>query len=152
MPNLTLRKTGSVFEHSQLIDMPDTTAVNGDHDARYAPAVIEADCTATEQVGDPVYISGTDAVRQADASSITTGKVVGIISEKMTATTCRVQVTGSVTLSGLTAGSAYFLSETTGQITTTIPTASGSVVAYIGQALSSTNLLLNINPSPMIRN
>jgi len=98
-------------------------------------------CTATESIGDAVYISGADNVRQADASSTSTMPAIGIIVAKPSSTQCLVRTKGIVKgLSGLTAGSRYFISTAAGGITATAPTGSGEVVQYIGVAKSTTEL------------
>jgi len=112
---------------------------------------INADCTAAESVGDAVYVESASELRSADASDISTADVVGFIISKPTSTTCTVRVAGIVTLSGLTAGASYFLSETVGNITTAPPTVSGSVVNRVGVALDSTQLILQLGGNLTIR-
>jgi len=110
-------------------------------------------CTATEVAGNAVYLSAADTVAQADATDTTKMPAIGIIVSKPDATSCWVCHHGVVTgLSGLTAGSRYYVSETAGAITTTPPTAGGSVVQIIGVAKSTTELIVmpcldySINP------
>jgi len=68
----------------------------------------EYTCTATEGVGDAVFLSTADTVLQSDASDTTRMPVIGIIVEKPTTTSCWVIHAGIVTgLSGLTVGSRY---------------------------------------------
>lgn len=52
---------------------------------------------------------------------------------------------GIYTTTGLTAGSLYWLSETEGQWTSIKPTSSGTIVKFIGQAISTTKLLIYNN-------
>ena len=50
---------------------------------------------------------------------------------------------GEITLSGLTQGSTYYLSETPGEITTTPPSDPGTIVRIVGVAASTTVLKFN---------
>lgn len=100
-------------------------------------------CTATEAVGNAIYVSAVDTVAQADATNEIKMPAIGIVVNKPSSITCYVVTHGLVSgLSGLTAGSRYFVSETAGAITTTAPTTSGSVVQEIGVALSTTELIV----------
>lgn len=103
-------------------------------------------CDASVAVGNVVRMNGTTIIN-ALADSFVNSKAIGICVSKSDATTCNVQVTGftdSIFL-GLTTNSIYFLSDTTpGAITTTVPTASGSVVQQIGKPRSTTSLVINI--------
>jgi hypothetical protein len=93
-------------------------------------------CTASESVGDLVYVSGANAVAQADASSLSTSEVVGFVLLKSSATACQVTVQpGPVTgASGLTAGDPVYLSETPGAVTAVAP----ANVVQVGIATSAT--------------
>lgn len=88
--------------------------------------------------GDPVYVSANvflkadNAVNAKVVGVITTGAAIGF---SATATT-----SGPVTLSGLTPNSIYFLGN---QAVTSVVPISGYVVR-LGQAISSTVLLINI--------
>ena len=79
-----------------------------------APQSVLADCTATESVGDPVYISAPKAggrwqVRQADPADDAKMPAIGFVSSKPSATTCYVQVAGDLDgFAGLTAGQPVF--------------------------------------------
>lgn len=101
--------------------------------------------------GDLVYFNGTGQVLKADATSITKaarGYVISAVSNGASAT---VFFDDSNTgLSGLTAGSTYYLSATPGAATTTAPTTSGQIVQEVGFATSATNLRVNIQ-EPIIR-
>ena len=105
--------------------------------------IIAAGCTATEQVGDAVYVLSAGQVRQADAGSSTTSRVVGFIAVKPSATTCQVVTNGQFDgLGSLTSGATYFLSTTPGAITTTPPTGESEVIVQVGEALDATTLLV----------
>lgn len=51
-------------------------------------------------------------------------------------------IQGIYTTTGLSAGTLYWLSETEGQWTSTKPTTVGTIVKFVGQAISTTQLLL----------
>lgn len=128
----------------------------GKLDTTFMPVGIGADsvtATAGEALsaGDMVYFNGTGQVLKADATSITKaarGYVISAVSNGASAT---VYFDDSNTgLSGLTAGSTYYLSATPGASTTTAPTTSGHIVQEVGFATSATNLRVNIQ-EPIIR-
>lgn len=98
-------------------------------------------CTATEQVGDLVYVSGVDTVAQADASAASTSEVVGYIVSKPSATSCIVSAEpGPVTgATGLTAGDPVYLSETAGDVTAVAP----AIAVRVGTALSTTTWIFS---------
>lgn len=96
-------------------------------------------CASDLAVGDWVYVSTGDTVAKADADDTSKLPVIGVIVSKPTTTTCVVQMTGQVTLSGLTAGAIYYLSATAGAITATAPT---NNAIPIGVAKSTTVLVL----------
>lgn len=95
-------------------------------------------CTATEQVGDLVYISAANTVAQADASAIGTARVIGHITEKPTATSCRVSVApGPISATGLTVGGPVYLSDTAGAVSAT----EGTVIVEVGIADTTTSFV-----------
>lgn len=92
---------------------------------------------------DAVYIDSADTVLKADATSTSTAKVIGFAPLAISATNNgSVQEDGVLAgvLSSATAGDVYFLSETAGQISTSRPTASGSMVVKVGYAKNATDL------------
>jgi len=90
-------------------------------------------------VGDPVYVSVNKFYK---ADSTTNPTVVGIISVAALATfIATATIAGKITLSGLTAGSPYFLASPS-SISTTAP--SSGYIIRLGRAVSTTVLLLNI--------
>ena len=109
-------------------------------------------CSATEDVGDAVYIfSGMD-VRQANNSDISTAKVIGFIVNKPTSTTCNVRVAGVIdAFVGMTVGSQYFLDGVDGEIIENAPTTPGSVLVRLGQAIDTDVFLIEINNNYIIR-
>jgi hypothetical protein len=113
------------------------------------PTGIGADTTviaASEALsaGDYVNIwddAGTPKVRKADASTVkpADGFVKDACSSGANATVYHEGANGQHT--GLTGGARYFLSSTTpGGVTTTPPSASGSIVQFIGKATSATSI------------
>jgi hypothetical protein len=103
-------------------------------------------CDAGVAVNDWVYVDGAGAAQKARADAAGTGGAIGIVTAKPTGTTATVQFAGEVTLSGLTAGSAYFLSPTTaGAMTATAPSTVGQFVQRLGRAKSATVLLIQVD-------
>ena len=108
-------------------------------------------CTLTEAVGDVVYYSNSNTVAQADASNLSTSKVIGFIESKQSDTLCTVRIGGFITSSGLTVGSRYFLSTTPGQMSVTPPTNSGNVVVKVGTAKSTDSFHVEVASDLVIR-
>lgn len=109
-------------------------------------------CDSTVAVGNVVRMNGSTVVN-ALADNFTNSKVIGICVSKSAATICNVQVTGFTAdiFAGLTTNDLQFLSDVSpGQLTTTPPTASGSVVQLVGKPKSATSLIINITTG-MIR-
>lgn len=110
-------------------------------------------------IGAPVYISANDTVDLAKADASGTTKAIGLVNQAsisssstgsiktsgvLTATTTQWDAVAGTT-GGLVAGTTYYLSaETAGLITATAPTTVGQYVVVIGEAISSTELKLNI--------
>lgn len=86
--------------------------------------------------------AGTVKARKADSS--TEGKEADgyVLAAVTTGNNALVYHEGSNTqLSGLTPGARYYTATTPGGVTTTPPTATGSVVQYVGRAISATVLV-----------
>jgi len=101
---------------------------------------------------DVVYISGADTVNKADASSLSTAKLVGIaIADASESSNVMIQEDGVIAgiLSNATAGTPYFLSTTAGLISTSRPFGPGEIVYKIGYAKNATDL--HIQPEFMGR-
>lgn len=98
-------------------------------------------CASGVVPGDAVYISAVNTVALADATDETTAPAIGIVQSKPTATSCIVVRVGECTaLSGLTAGTIYYLAKgTPGGISATPPVAP-AVTQKIGEAKNSTTL------------
>lgn len=112
-----------------------------------------------------VYISAAGSVDLAQADSVATANVFGLVADASVLTTDPglVQYGGILTATtgqwdtvtgdsgGLTAGSNYYLDETTpGSLTTTKPSAVGEVVEPIGLAVSTTQMKLTIGPAILL--
>jgi hypothetical protein len=96
-------------------------------------------------VGEALYLNGaTYAKAKADAAS--TSEVVGVVSAVVDASTFRLTTYGTISgLSGLVAGSNYFLSSSVaGQLTLTEPTVIGQVSVPVLVATSATAGIINI--------
>lgn len=108
-------------------------------------------------IGQAVYVSAANTVEAALADNVTTSGVVGLVADASIAdgangyiltdgilvSTDWTAVVGATTL---TAGSVYFLSDTTaGELTTTVPTAPGSFVTRVGTAINTTTLEVTIS-------
>lgn len=96
-----------------------------------AASVVTLDIAQTAHglaVGDLVRLSGVNYVK-AQADSIVNAEVVGIVSAVAGANDFTIQVAGQVTgLTGLTAGTVFFLSEATpGLLTATEPSTAGEI-------------------------
>ena len=111
--------------------------------------------TSTIQAGQPVYISGTDTVMLAQANALNSSKVFGLAREDIAAgATGMIQVDGILELpdwtnitgsAALTAGADYFLDpDNAGKLTVTPPTTSGNYLVFIGRAISTTAIEIEI--------
>lgn len=92
-------------------------------------------------VGQILIYNGTAYVL-AKADTADDAEVIGIVATVIDANNFILQIAGEVTgLSGLTAGTTYFLSDATaGLLTATVPTANGSISKPLGIAVSTTAL------------
>ena len=95
--------------------------------------------------------SGTIKARKADASQGFTKFADGYVKANVaSAANAPVYFDGTNTLTGLTVGSKYYLSATAGTVTTTIPTTTGHIYQYLGKAISTTELSVEIQ-EPILR-
>lgn len=111
-----------------------------------------ASCTASETVGDFVFVSGglvagLPAVRTVDPLVVAKMPTFGVIVNKTTATICTIQTSGVAAsiASGLAPGAVHWLG-LDGRAATTGPTAGAGSFAYkqrIGIAVSPTDVLLS---------
>lgn len=114
-------------------------------------------------IGTPVYLQAAGTVKKAKADAAGTTQVLGLVYDAsvagssagsvvlqgmLTATTAQWDAVAG-TIGGLTAGTVYYLSkDTAGELTATAPSASGQFVCRVGQAVSTTEML--VNPTPYI--
>jgi len=103
----------------------------------------DANCTASDNAGDLIYITGPDIggkpqVARADATANSKMPVVGMIVSKSSATECVIRSLGETSLlSGLTPGKYYFVTAT-GGVALTPPAGPGTRYAQtVGVALST---------------
>ena len=99
---------------------------------------------AAFNVGDWVYVNSSGNVRWADSSTGITNPAIGIV-YKVWDNYLIVLSSGSIKISGwgLTPDVKYYLGAT-GAMTSTAPSAGGSIVQFLGRAVSSTQFLINI--------
>lgn len=101
-------------------------------------------CTATEAVGDMVYVLSSGQVRRAQANAAATAKVAGVITSKPTSTTCVVVSDGPAAKSGLTAGSEHFLSASVAGGVSDAEPATGNWRVSVGRASTTAQLIVEI--------
>jgi len=116
-------------------------------------------------IGAPVYLFSGGTVKKAKADAAGTANVLGLVatvsiaaagsgqvwtSGKVTATTGQWDaVTGGS--GGLVAGTTYYLDPATaGRLTSTAPTTAGQLVVSVGTAMSTTELLLRVEPAILL--
>jgi len=99
-------------------------------------------------LGQAVYISSADSVDLANNSADATDDPMGLVYEASIASAASGDiVTNGLAIgviSGATAGDKYYLQSTDGVIGTTVPTASGQNVVFMGIAKNATDLQLRI--------
>ena len=122
-------------------------------------SAVDATIVAGEAIaaGDAVYVStgagGTTAGRvyRTDSDAVATSVAAMLIGMAPNAISSgssgQVRLAGVVTLSGLSAGQPYYLAATTGAITTTAP----SNARFIGQAVTSTQFLIDPAPTTIVK-
>ena len=101
-------------------------------------------CDPTVYVKAAVKMIGGTAFN-ALADSLANSNVIGVVESKPSSTLCNIRVLGVSPgiFSGLDETKEYFLSDTVdGEITTTVPTASGHIILRVGQPFSGTKLLV----------
>jgi hypothetical protein len=101
--------------------------------------------SGSHAIGDIVYLSAADTVKKAQANASGTTAACAVATQAVSAAASGAYQTDGVLagLSGLTAGATYYLSAgTAGAMTTTAPSAAGQFVLVIGQAKSTTELII----------
>jgi len=101
-------------------------------------------CSTDVNVLDAVYLFNTDTVAQAEANSLDTVPVIGLVISKPTPTSAVVQYSGEIaTFSGLIVDRSYYLSDTLpGGIVENAPVNTGSIVQYLGFAKDSNTFVI----------
>lgn len=110
-------------------------------------------CEASVYVGAAVIMQNSGTAKNAIADSLANSNIIGIVESKPTTTTCNIRVLGvsEPIYSSLDVTKEYYLSDSVaGEITTAIPTASGSVMIKVGQPFSATEFLM-IKGQPVVR-
>ena len=108
--------------------------------------LLNVPCNSSVYVGAAVRMTSGGTAVNAQADSIANSNVIGVVEAKPSTNTCNIRVMGvsDAVFSGLDVTKEYYLSDAVaGQISTTIPTASGSVVLRVGQPFSATEFLMN---------
>lgn len=92
-------------------------------------------------VGQPVYVDASGVYQLADASADATADVEGIVSVATVGGTFTLTLPGGYItgMSGLTAGTVYYLSETAGALTATAPVTVGAINKPVLKADSTTS-------------
>lgn len=117
-------------------------------------------------IGAPVYSDAAGGFKKAQANAAATSKVVGLVAQSPSIAngvagavnldgiqTCTTVQWDAVTggSGGLTFNTYYYLDPATaGKLTTTAPTSVGQLVVQIGQALSTTDMKINIQQSILL--
>jgi hypothetical protein len=100
--------------------------------------------------GDVLYLRNSDGLvgRAIASGTLDEAYVVGFAdTTKLAGETVRVLVTGVEAMSGLDAGDHYFLSAGgAGAITTTPPSATGQYVVRVGEAVSGSEIAIQLEP------
>ena len=124
----------------------------------FAPLQVGFNATAFQDVtdGDALYMRTSDGqVGKASAAdgTIENATVVGFANATVSANnTVKVIVTGLKTLSSLNAGDLFFLSDSTaGGITITPPSGAGKAVTRVGEASTTTDFAIQIEPPILLR-
>jgi hypothetical protein len=98
-------------------------------------------------VNDAVYLSGSNLVNRANASSVATGPAIGFCTSLVGPTQCRVRIEKNLGgFSGLTPGGSVFLDLSSGGINQDVSGyIAGQVVQELGLAVNPTTILVRID-------
>jgi hypothetical protein len=100
-------------------------------------------------IGDVVYIDAADDAKKAKADAAGTSKAIALATAAISAAASGSYQTNGILagLTGLTAGATYYLSAATaGAMTATAPSTVGQYVVKLGTAISTTELMIDIEP------
>lgn len=118
----------------------------------FVPFRVGFDAEVFEDVnqGDALYLRASDgkAGKAIASGTLDQAYVVGIAdTSKLTGEIVKVLVTGVEAISGLDAGDHYFLSAASaGDITTTAPSTTGQYVVRVGEAVSTSEFAIQLEP------
>lgn len=110
-------------------------------------------CPSGVAVRDIVYISGSNAVDKANATSLATMSAIGIVVSKPTSTTAEVLISPAEVggFAGLTPGAAYYVdTAVSGGLTLTPPNVVGQVNQRVGRARNATTMLVQLGEPTVI--
>lgn len=110
-------------------------------------------CLTDVFIGAVVSFNISGVAINAIATNSNDSNIIGVVEAKPTTTTCNVRVDGisSALYSSLDPQKTYYLSDTSaGNITTTVPTTSGSYIVPVGRPIGTTKLAVQIQ-ARMIR-
>lgn len=116
---------------------------------------------ATIVIGTPMYQAGSNDARRTIATSLAAATVIGLcLSTSVANGAAAVIQTDGIFVAttgqwdavtggsgGLTIGSRYYVSTSAGGLTATAPSTIGQIVAQVGKAISTTELLIEIGPT-----
>lgn len=128
-----------------LIDLKSTMA----NKTVYSVAGFQALAFENVTQGDALYARASDGeVGRAIATSFDTANVVGFAqTSKLAGQLVRVLIVGTLATSGLAPGEIYYLSAASpGAITTTPPSTPGNFVTRLGEAASSVEFIVQLEP------
>ena len=123
-------------------------------DLKFPYIIVSGECDSSVATGEAVYSDISNIFQKAVATA--SGSITdGIVSGKIDSTHCWVVLRGDLNIfSGLTAGTVYYLSNTTaGELSTAPPdvfTDIGSVHQVIGRAISATTIRIDISEGVII--
>lgn len=144
------------YADTKLTNVSDDTdpSLGGNLDLAGQGFIITATAGASISAGDVIQLQSDGKWDQADASVEATAKgFLGIsLSTGVDTDPISVLLKGSFTTSGLTAGTEYYLSETAGGYTATKPTATSSIVRFIGYAISIEEFFVDIDKTYLENN
>lgn len=105
----------------------------------------QIECDVLVMVGDWVRIGLDNVAIKAVANSVVNSEVFGLVESKQSAGVCSIRVAGvsKAIFTGLNVEKSYFLSSVApGQMSTTIPSASGNIVLSLGRSLDGERFLV----------
>lgn len=130
---------------SEIAAMDPASYLLGSNLGRYYPTVSVVGGVTRGQI---VHLNGGNTINKAIATS-SAGLAIGIANETAAnGANCEVLTGFGLTdaIGGMTPGTLYYLSTTLGAIQNLRPVGAGQIIQPIGWALTSTQMLYNINP------